>query len=246
MEPLWLRSSSSGQLKELIRKAAASPQPESSEWFGWCFGFGSGSASEVAYMASHDPARLSGCAALAMLMPIPIVFRLLRVATGTNVYPDNMAGHVVMAIHLINVLVCSPCAVCYLRRVEMLPTTVRMVCILALYLFTAGNLVQFYCNTDAMLIPEYSVGYFDLGTNTTATFRLGYWFGASMIGYPVIASLVLRVPLKHLVLALFAQSMLAFVVPAAGDVLILNAVVLLFGLCHENSTRTGNSSGCEC
>ena len=241
MQPLWLRSSSSGQLKELIRKAAASPQPESSEWFGWCFGFGSDSASEVAYMASHDPARLSGCAALAMLMPIPIVFRLLRVATGTNVYPDNMAGHVVMTIHLINVLVCSPCAVCYLRRVEMLPTTVRMVCILALYLFTAANLVQFY------FIPEYSVGYFDLGTNTTAIFRLGHWFGASIIGYPVIASLVLRVPLKHLVLALFAQSMLAFVVPAAGfDVLLLNAVVLMFGLCHENSTRTGNSSGCEC
>ena len=101
-------------------------------------------------------------------------------------------------------------------------------------------------NKDYIKKKEYSVGYFDLGTNTTATFRLGYWFGASIIGYPVIASLVLRVPLKHLVLALFAQSMLAFVVPAAGDALLLNAVVLLFGLCHENSTRTGNSSGCEC
>ena len=226
MQPQWLHAGSSKRLQELIRRAAVAPHPKPSK-LGWILGF-TEPAAEVAYNASHDPARLAGCALLACLVLMASALRVSRVVGGTNAYPTDTAGAMILGINIITALICSSCPVCYWFRIEMPPTVLRQIAITAHYLLTVANLIRIFRTA----VPDTDTG--------SVAFRAGYWFGFSMGALPVIASLLLKIPVKHVAVSVCAHSIFALALrTAALDVLLVQWMMSGFALWHENMTRAG-------
>ena len=183
--------SSNKRLQKLIRRAAAAPNPEPS-WLGWVLGF-TEPAAEVAYEASHDQARLAGCALVALIISLTIAFREVQIVAGTNAYPVNNAGELIRGIHLTMCLLCSSCAVCYWRRIEMEPQILRRISITTHYLLTVANLVRI----------------FRIDQDSALAFHAGYWLGNWIGAVPIIGSIILEIPAKHIVASVTAQSLFA-------------------------------------
>lgn len=132
MSPRWLHK----RLQELLRQAAAAPHSEPSK-LGWVLGF-TEPAIEAAYRGSQDPDRLAGCVLLAFLVGLQVVVRVSQVVWGTPAYPTNAAGDVILAINVTITLMCSSCAVCYWRGVEIEPKILRRISIATHYLLMTG------------------------------------------------------------------------------------------------------------